>query len=110
MRGRPKVSPPTLTRTWYDSQAFEAQWVWPGNQAIEPGDSSGPRLSAIGEYEYNCPRTWPAQYGWTLMGLGAMPRFQLGYTAPTFNNQLSPMSQGYNMVIPGLSRTPFGGN
>jgi hypothetical protein len=98
------------SQTFYDSNAFRAPWVAPGMETINYGDTSGPRLSAIGEFEYNCPRTWPAQYQWRLMGLGAMPLFQLGYTAPTFNNQMSPMSVGYNTIIPGISRTPFGGN
>jgi hypothetical protein len=105
-----KVSPPTLTRTFYDAAAYDPPWVWPGVQVVEPGDSSGPRLSATGEIEANYPKPWPAQYKWTLMGLGAMPRFQLGYTAPVFNNQFSPMSVGYNTIMPGINRTPFGGN
>jgi hypothetical protein len=109
MRGV-KVRPPTLTRTFYDAPAYDPPWVWPGVQAVEPGDSSGPRFSAIGEVEANCPKVWPAQYMWRLMGLGAMPTFQIGYTAPVFNNQFSPMSVGYNTIMPGLNRTPFGGN
>jgi hypothetical protein len=76
----------------------------------EPGDSSGPRFSSIHEVEANLPKPWPAQYAWSLMGLGAMPLFQLGYTAPVFNNQMSPQSVGYNTIMPGLNRTPFGGN
>lgn len=109
MRGV-KVHPPTFTRTWFDAPAFEGPWVWPGNQPVNPGDSSGPRFSAIGEVEANCPKPWPAQYAWRLMGLGAMPTYQIGYTAPVFNNQLSPMSVGYNTIMPGINRTPFGGN
>jgi hypothetical protein len=65
---------------------------------------------SVGEIESNCPKPWPAQYQWRLMGIGAMPRFQLGYTTPTFNNQMAPMSVGYNTLMPGLNRTPFGGN
>lgn len=105
------VMPPSnFARTFYDSPAFDAQWIWPGNQCVIPGDSSGPRLSAIGEIEANCPKPWPAQYGWRLMGIGAMPLYQLGYTAPVFNNQMAPMSVGYNTIMPGINRTPFGGN
>jgi hypothetical protein len=82
-------------------------WI-DGYQPIDPGISGGPRLSATGEMEANMPRVWPTQYRWTLMGLGAMPRFQLGYTAPTFDNQLSPAPYGYNWFMPGIARTPFG--
>lgn len=109
MRGV-KVHPPTLTRTFYDAPAFDPPWVWPGVQPVEPGDSSGPRFSAVGEVEANCPKVWPAQYAWRLMGLGAMPTFQIGYTAPVFNNQFSPYSPAANLIIPGINRTPFGGN
>lgn len=83
-------------------------WVT-GLQPNNPGISGGPRVSAIGEHEANTPRVWPTQYGWRLMGLGAMPLFQLGYTAPVFNNQFAPMSVGRNIMIPRLSRLPFGG-
>jgi hypothetical protein len=108
MRGI-KVNPPTLTRTFFDAPAFDPSWVYPP-EIQEGGDSNVPRFSVIGEIEANCPKPWPAQYAWRLMGLGAMPTFQLGYTAPVFNNQFSPMSVGYNTIIPGLNRTPFGGN
>lgn len=109
MRGV-KVNPPTLTRTFFDAPAFDPPWVFPGNAPVQGMDSSGPRYNAVGEVESNCPKPWPAQYAWSLMGLGAMPTFQIGYTAPVFNNQFSPMSAGYNMMMPGMSRLPFGGN
>lgn len=82
-------------------------WV-EGYQPHNPGISGGPRLHALGEFAGSMPRVWPVIYRVGLMGLGAMPLFQLGYTAPTFNNQLSPMSVGYNTIMPGLSRKPFG--
>jgi hypothetical protein len=104
-----KVKPPTLTRTFYDAAAFDPSWVAPGTETVNYGDTSGPRLSSIGEYEYNCPRPWPTTYAWSLMGLGAMPRFQLGYTTPTFNNSISPNANAYTMIMPGINRTPFGG-
>jgi len=105
-----RPSPPTQTETFYDSAAYAPPWVAPGMETVNYGDTSGPRWNATGEVEANLPKPWPAQYAWTLRGLGAMPLFQLGYTAPVFNNQFSPMSVGYNVIIPGLSRTPFGGN
>jgi hypothetical protein len=110
MYGDPKsFDPPTLTQTWYDSTAYQPPWVYTA-ELREGGDSNVPRFSVIGEIESNCPKPWPAQYQWRLMGIGAMPRFQLGYTTPTFNNQMAPMSVGYNTLMPGLNRTPFGGN
>lgn len=83
-------------------------WV-EGYQPNNLGISGGPRYSATGEVEAAFPRTWPTPYGWRLMGLGAMPLFQLGYTAPVFNNQFSPYPPGYNVIMPGINRTPFGG-
>ena len=69
----------------------------------------GPRTSVIGEWQANMLRTWPTIYNVPAMGLGAMPLFALGYTAPTNNNQLSPYSPGMQVIMPGLTRTPFGG-
>lgn len=105
---RATFSPPTFTQTYYNSPAYNPPWVYQ-KELNEGGDSSGPRVSVIGESESHCIKPWPAQYPWRLMGLGAMPKYQLGYTAPVFNNQLSPMSVGYNTLMPGINRTPFGG-
>lgn len=108
MRGV-KVNPPSEIHTFYDAPLFDPPWIYP-LEIQEGGDSNVPRFSVIGEIEANCPKPWPAQYAWRLMGLGAMPTYQIGYTAPVFNNQFSPMSVGYNTIMPGLNRTPFGGN
>ena len=92
------------------TQYVQQRYPWvDGFQPWNPGISGGPRLSAIGEIEANCIKPWPSQYRWRLMGMGAMPLFQLGATTPTFDNQLSPMSVGYNVMMPGLARKPFGG-
>lgn len=106
---RLKFHPPALTRTHYDANLYEPPWMY-APELNEGGDSNIPRFSVVGEIEANCPKPWPVQYQWKLMGLGAMPLYQLGYTAPVFNNQLSPMSVGYNTFMPGINRTPFGGN
>jgi hypothetical protein len=88
---------------------FQQPYPWvAGYQPVNLGTSGGPRLSATGEHQASLPRPWPTQYGWRLMGLGAMPRFALGYTSPTFNNQFAPYAPGYNVIMPGINRTPFG--
>lgn len=94
--------------TRYCQQAYP--WVT-GNQPVNLGVSGGPRLSALGESTAQV-KPWPSSYAWALMGLypaGQWPLFQLGYTAPVFNNQLSPAPFGYNYIMPGMARTPFGG-
>ena len=86
------------------------QYPWvEGLQPHNPGVSGGPRLHALSEFQGAMPRVWPTTYHWTLMGLGAMPLYALGVTTPTFNNRLAPMSVGYNTMLPGMSRRPFGG-
>jgi hypothetical protein len=95
-----------LTR--FNSAAYEPPSFDAGYQPINLG-VPGPRTSVTGEMEANCPRIWPAQYPWRLMGLGAMPRFQLGITAPIFDNQFAPYAPGFNVEMPGLAREPFGG-
>jgi hypothetical protein len=92
----------------YNSGAFEPPVFVSGIQPTNLG-VPGPRTSIIGELLANCPRIWPAQYPWTLMGLGAMPRFQLGITQPVFDNQYAPYAPGFNVTMPGLAREPFGG-
>jgi hypothetical protein len=95
-----------LVSTRYRPQAYP--WE-DGYQPVNLGTSGGPRVSAIGEVEANVPRTWPVPYAWRLMGLGAMPLFQLGPTVPTFNNQIAPAQYGYNWMMPGINRNPTGG-
>lgn len=95
-----------LTR--FNSAAFETSAFDAGIQPVNLG-VPGPRTSVIGEMDANVPRIWPAQYPWVLMGLGAMPRFQLGITAPIFDNQYAAYAPGFNVTMPGLAREPFGG-
>lgn len=75
-------------------------------QVFNPGDA-GPRTNL--ENQANCPRVWPVVYGVRLMGLGSMPVFGLGPTLPVFNNQYAGGAPGYNVMIPGLGKSPFGG-
>lgn len=75
-------------------------------QVFNPGEV-GPRSNF--ENQGNCPRVWPVVYGVRLMGLGAMPVFSIGASLPVFNNQLSGGMPGYNMMIPGIGKSPFGG-
>ncbi len=77
-----------------------------GAQVFDPG-TPGPRTNLETQGAY--PRTWPTIYGIRLMGLGAMPVFGLGPTAPVFNNQIAGGAPFYNLAIPGLARSPFGG-
>jgi hypothetical protein len=100
-----KRAAPSSAYTHYYPNPEVLNW---GVSLFNPGEP-GPRFSSWGELEANMPRTWPTPYRWRLMGLGAMPLFQLGYTAPTFNNQYAPYAPGFNVIMPGLSRTPFGG-
>jgi hypothetical protein len=113
-----------LTR--FNSAAFETPSFYAGYQPVNLG-IPGPRTSVIGELEANCPRIWPTPYAWRAMGLYAAsladilnaanklpvartwPRFQLGVTAPIFDNQFAGYAPGFNVMMPGLSRTPFGG-
>ena len=77
-----------------------------GGQVFNPGDA-GPRSNL--ENQGNMPRTWPVIYQVRAMGLGAMPVFGIGYTTPVFNNSLAGGAPIYNMLIPGIGRSPFGG-
>lgn len=78
-----------------------------GAQTVNLG-VGGPRTSP--EYQGNEPRVWPAAFRVPARGLGAMPVFALGVTDPVFNNQYaSGYMPGYNVMIPGLAKTPFGG-
>jgi hypothetical protein len=89
-------------RNLYQQGAYP--WVT-GAQTVNLGEP-GPRTNLEVQSAY--PRTWPAQYRWSLMGLGGMPLFQLGVTAPTFNNNYAPYSPGYNVMTPGLTKLPYG--
>ncbi len=77
-----------------------------GGDVFNPGEV-GPRSNF--ENQGACPRVWPVIYGVRLMGLGAMPVFQIGPTTPVFNNQLAGGAPGYNISMPGIGKSPYGG-
>jgi hypothetical protein len=77
-----------------------------GGQVFNPG-IPGPRSNL--ENQGNCPRVWPVIYQVRAMGLGAMPVFGLGFSNPVFNNAYAGGAPIYNMLIPGIGRSPFGG-
>jgi hypothetical protein len=81
---------------------------YPWNAGFSPENlgNSVPVINA--EMEARTPRVWPAQYAWTLMGLGAMPLFQIGVTQPVWNNSYSPYAPAMNNLMPGLSKLPYG--
>ena len=67
----------------------------------------GPRTNF--ETQAGMPRVWPTNYRIPLRGIGAMPTFSLGFSLPVFNNQLAGGAPGYNVMMPGLGKQPFGG-
>lgn len=78
-----------------------------GAQVLNLG-VGGPRTTP--EFQGNEPRVWPAVYRVPCRGLGAMPVFAPGFSDPVFNNQYaSGYMPGYNTMIPGMGKTPFGG-
>ena len=77
-----------------------------GAQVFDPG-TPGPRTNL--ENQGSCPRVWPVVHRVRLMGLGAMPVFSLGYSAPVFNNAYAGGAPIYDVLIPGIGRSPFGG-
>lgn len=89
--------------TRYTPQKYP--WV-SGANVVNLGEP-GPRSNF--ENQGAMPRVWPAIYQVPARGIGAMPLFQLGPTVPTFNNSLAPYAPGYNVLMPGLSKKPFGG-
>jgi hypothetical protein len=88
--------------TRYRQSAYP--WVT-GNPLVDLGEDA-PRTNL--EVQGKAVKPWPSAYRWSLMGLGAMPLFQLGATQPVFNNQLAPYAPGFNMQTPGLAKKPFG--
>jgi hypothetical protein len=77
-----------------------------GTQVINLG-TGGPRTNL--ENQAGLPRVWPTAYRVALRGIGAMPVFGLGFSLPVFNNQLAGGAVGYNVMMPGLGKPPFGG-
>jgi len=77
-----------------------------GSTVFHPGEV-GPRTNL--ESQGACPRVWVPTYQIPARGLGAMPVFQIGPTKPVFNNQIAGGGPGYNTVLPGLGKSPFGG-
>lgn len=76
-----------------------------GPGVFNPGVSA-PRRNL--EHQADMPRVWPTIYRVAAMGLGAMPLYQLGPTAPVFNNSYSPVAHGYMVQMPGMSKLPYG--
>jgi hypothetical protein len=56
-----------------------------------------------------CPRTWPVIYRVPARGMGGMPTFVRGPSMPVFNNQVAGGAPGYNVSIPGMGKSPYGG-
>lgn len=77
-----------------------------GGQVFNPG-TPGPRSNL--ENQGNYPRVWPVIYRVRAMGLGGMPVFGLGPSVPVRNNAYAGGDPIYNLLIPGLARSPFGG-
>jgi hypothetical protein len=78
-----------------------------GPQVFNPGFPAGPRTNL--ESQGACPRVWPVVYRVPLRGVGNLGLFQLGPTLPVFNNALAGGAPGYNVMMPGLGKNPFGG-
>jgi hypothetical protein len=90
----------------FNALAFSPARFKTGGGVFNPG-FVGPRTNL--ESQGSCVRPWPTIYTIPARGLGAMPTFQLGPTLPVFNNRLAGGAPGYNIMMPGLGKTPFGG-
>jgi hypothetical protein len=90
----------------YNPRAFSPFAFTDGGEVYNPG-TPGPRTNM--EAQGRCPRVWPTIYCVMQRGLGAMPTFILGPTPFVFNNQISGGAPGYNVSLPGMGKTPFGG-
>lgn len=83
----------------------DIRWTDSG-QVYDPG-FAGPRTNL--ENQGSCPRTWPTIYRVPLRGVGGMPVFVRGPSLPVFNNSVAGGKPGYNVSMPGLGKSPFGG-
>jgi hypothetical protein len=79
-------------------------WV-NGMSLFNPGNNI-PRANT--ESNANVVRIWPTTYRIPAYGLSAQLSFVRGPSTPVQNNRYAPMNTGFNVMMPGLNKTPFG--
>lgn len=77
-----------------------------GGDVFNPG-VPGPRTNA--ETMATVPRVWPTCYQIPQRGMGPAAVAYLPTPNAIVNNRIAGGAPGYNIMMPGLSKSPFGG-